>query len=233
MAKISQRTFSWKELEEKNDLERLKLTLNYLPDEELMNALEEERKNGRNDYPIRALWNSIIAGIVFQHSSINSLIRELNRNPALKEICGFEPFQKIPKNYVYSRFCKKLYRHYDLVEKIFSQLVFKVQKDLADFGKNISGDGKAVKSLAFPNKNNHDLKPDVREINRFGFLPLDLQKYILSRLDPLDFFAFGLTSQMKHPVKVRPVLFQHVCVQFCSWFQSAGLCCCRAMQAVH
>lgn len=77
MAKISQRAFSWKELEEKNDLERLKLTLKYLPDEELMRALESERKNGRNDYPIRVLWNSIIAGIVFQHSSINSLIREL------------------------------------------------------------------------------------------------------------------------------------------------------------
>jgi len=55
MAKISQRTFSWKALEEKNDLERLKLTLNYLPDEELMQALEKQRKNGRNDYPIRAL----------------------------------------------------------------------------------------------------------------------------------------------------------------------------------
>lgn len=162
MAKISQRTFSWKELEEKNDLERLKLTLNNLPDEELMQLLQKERKNGRNDYPIRVLWNSIIAGIVFQHSSINSLIRELNRNPSLKEVCGFEPFQKIPKDYIYSRFCKKLCNRYELVEKMFNQLVLEIQKELPDFGKNLSGDGKAVNTLAAPSKNNHDMKPDGR-----------------------------------------------------------------------
>lgn len=80
----------------------------------------------------------------------------------MKEICGFEPFQKIPKDYIYSRFIKKLSHHYELVEKIFNKLVFEVQKELPDFGKKLSGDGKAVHSLAFPNKNNHDLKPDGR-----------------------------------------------------------------------
>jgi len=80
----------------------------------------------------------------------------------LKEICGFEPFQKIPKDYIYSRFIKKLSHHYELVEKIFSHLVLEIQKELPDFGKNLSGDGKAVHSLASPNKNNHDLKLDGR-----------------------------------------------------------------------
>ena len=60
----------------KDDLERLELALKYLPDEEVMQLLENERKNGRNDYPIRPLWNALIASIVFQHVSINSLIRE-------------------------------------------------------------------------------------------------------------------------------------------------------------
>ena len=108
MAKISQTTFSWKELEKKDDLKRLELVLKYLPDEELMRALENERKNGRNDYPIRPLWNAMIAGIVFQHQSINSLLRELNRNPVLKEICGFEPLSKVFKDYIFTRFLKKL-----------------------------------------------------------------------------------------------------------------------------
>ena len=127
-----------------------------------MQVLEKQRKNGRNDYPIRALWNSIIAGIIFQHSSINSLIRELNRNPSLKEICEFEPFQKTPKDYIYSRFCKKLCKHYELVEKMFNQLVLEIQKELPDFGKKLSGDGKAVHTLAAPSKTNHDMKPDGR-----------------------------------------------------------------------
>lgn len=37
------------------------------------------------------MWNAVIAGIVFQHKSIESLIRELLRNPKLFTICGFNP----------------------------------------------------------------------------------------------------------------------------------------------
>jgi hypothetical protein len=40
----------------------------------------------------------VIAGVVFQHRSIESLIRELSRNLSLLEVCGFEvlPLQKKP-----------------------------------------------------------------------------------------------------------------------------------------
>jgi hypothetical protein len=169
MAKITQKTFSFKELEKKDDLERLKLCLENLPDEELMKVLEAERKNGRNDYPIRFLWNVLIAGIIFQHSSINSLIRELNRNPTLREICGLGPLKKIPKAYIFTRFLKKLMRHYDLIEKIFNQLIQMIQKELPDFGKDLSADGKAIQTLAAPNKNNNILKPDGRRDTEADF----------------------------------------------------------------
>ncbi|GAW92753.1 IS4-like transposase, partial [Calderihabitans maritimus] len=48
-----------------------------------MRKLERKRGKGRNDYPIRAVWNSIIAGIIYQHPSIESLRRELLRNAQL------------------------------------------------------------------------------------------------------------------------------------------------------
>jgi len=83
--------FSWKEIEPLGGLERLLLVLNVLPDEALMRVLEEERGKGRDDYPIRAVWNSLLAGIVFQHPTIESLIRELPRNGQLRECCGFQP----------------------------------------------------------------------------------------------------------------------------------------------
>jgi hypothetical protein len=169
MAKISQTTFSFKELEKKDDLDRLGLVLEYLPDEELMQVLENERKNGRNDYPVRPMWNTMIAGIVFQHQSINSLIRELNRNPLLKEICGFEPLSKVPKDYIFTRFLKKLMIHNDLLEQMFNQLILMLQKELPDFGKDLSGDGKAIQTLAAPNKNNNILKPDGRRDTEADF----------------------------------------------------------------
>jgi len=78
MAIIPQKQlFSWKEIENLGDLDRLRLVLDYLPDEQLMRALELQRSKGRDEYPIRAVWNSILAGVVFQHNSIESLRREL------------------------------------------------------------------------------------------------------------------------------------------------------------
>jgi len=62
MAIIPQKQlFGWQEVDELGDLQRLLLVLNYLPDEELMKKLEQERGRGRDDYPIRAVWNSILA----------------------------------------------------------------------------------------------------------------------------------------------------------------------------
>ncbi len=73
-----------------------------LPDEDLMEKLEKQRGRGRDDDPVRAIWNSILAGVVFQHTSVESLRRELERNgsggspflarlePLFKEIDGRE-----------------------------------------------------------------------------------------------------------------------------------------------
>ena len=46
---------------------------------------------GRDDYPVRAMWRALVAGVVFGHESSASLLRELGRNPALLEVCGFDP----------------------------------------------------------------------------------------------------------------------------------------------
>ena len=51
--------------------------------------MKARRGRGRDDYPIEAMWRALMAGVVFQHPSIASLVRELRRNPALLELCGF------------------------------------------------------------------------------------------------------------------------------------------------
>lgn len=67
MAKVyTKYLFSWKDLDDLGDLERLQLILESLPDEELIKTLSTERGNGRNVYSIRAMWNSFIAGIVYR-----------------------------------------------------------------------------------------------------------------------------------------------------------------------
>ena len=91
MARIQQSLFSWQDVEALGDLKRLQLVLSALPDEPLMRALEADRGKGRDDYPIRAVWNSLLAGVVFGHESVESLRRELLRNGQLRVLCGFDP----------------------------------------------------------------------------------------------------------------------------------------------
>ena len=93
---INPSLFSWKDVEARSDLDRFYLVRDNLPDEDIIRELEDLRGNGRDDFSIRAMWNGLIGGVVFQHESVESLIRELSRNPALLEACGFDvlPRQK-------------------------------------------------------------------------------------------------------------------------------------------
>lgn len=164
MAIIPQKQlFGWQEIDQLGDLERLLLVVNHLPDEKLMQKLEHDRGKGRDDYPVRAVWNSILAGIVYQHPSIESLRRELLRNAQLREICGFNLFlgeKAVPPAYVYSRFCRKLMQYADEVEEIFFGLVEEIRTLLPDFGRALAMDSKAISSLAKRPK--PDKKPDGR-----------------------------------------------------------------------
>lgn len=152
MAIIPQRQlFSWKEIENLADLERFSLLLKHLPDEELMGALEHERGKGRDDYPVRAMWNSILAGIVYQHPSIESLRRELMRNAQLCQLCGFDLLKGIdavPSANAYTNFLKRLIAHADMIDSLFYRLVDLLGELLDGFGEVLAIDSKAIRSRA-------------------------------------------------------------------------------------
>ena len=152
MAIISQKSlFGWEFYENFDGLKRLELVLSVLDDEKLMKTMENERGHGCDKYPVRAVWNSIIAGILFEHETIESLRRELRRNTSLCYICGFDILKGedcIPKAGAYSRFIANILKHTDLLEEIFTQLVKRCGKLLPDFGKYLGADGKAIPSYA-------------------------------------------------------------------------------------
>ena len=61
MNNISQKTiFDYMEIEILGDLERCKLLISNVPDEKIINKLYEITGKGRNDYPVAALWNSLL-----------------------------------------------------------------------------------------------------------------------------------------------------------------------------
>jgi hypothetical protein len=152
MAKIlQQKLFRWEDVERSPEIQRLRGVLNVLPDEELLQTLEEERKGRRDDYPLRAVWNSILAGIVYQHVSIESLRRELLRNGELREVCGFEVAKgarAVPSKDAYSGFLKKLDRHRETIQRMFDLLVGELQKELPELGKSVAVDSKHLHTYA-------------------------------------------------------------------------------------
>ena len=150
--------FAWEEIEELGDLERLRLVIEYMPDEQLMRVLEKERGKGRDDDPIRAMWNALLAGIVFQHDSDAKLLRELARNGQLRSLCGFNG--KVPTPWAFSRFLHKVLMHQAEVEEMFEGLVRELKKIVPDFGKRLAIDSKAIKSYAA--KKNKNEKEDGR-----------------------------------------------------------------------
>lgn len=143
--------FSWDEVEAASDLDRLRVLLEALPDEDLMRTLEAERKGRRDEYPLRAVWNSVLAGIVFQHVSVESLRRELQRNAQLRQACGFDVFRgalAVPPEWVYTRFLRKLFRHHAAIDRMLDVLVNRLEELLPDLGVRLAVDSKAIASHA-------------------------------------------------------------------------------------
>jgi hypothetical protein len=149
---------NWNQIDAASDLERLSLVLEAIPDEVLMKTLEQERGRGRDEYPIRATWNSVLAGVVFQHTSVASLRRELRRNAELRQLCGFDPLlgeQAVPTDSGYSNFLESVMRHQEMIRAMLHLLVEKLRLYLDDLGKYLAIDGKALPSFGKPHKDKH------------------------------------------------------------------------------
>jgi hypothetical protein len=156
---IQQKIFSWKDVEASGELERLKMVIEAIPDDGLMEALEADRKGRRDDYPIRPLWNSILGGIVYQHMSIESLRRELLRNGELREACGFDPGvgeKAVPSKDAYCSMLKKLMKKQGMIEKMFDGLIEELRNYLPDLGRHLAIDSKKIETYARGKKDSQE-----------------------------------------------------------------------------
>jgi len=142
--------FSWKQVDLSPELLRLKRVLDVIPDGHIIAALESLRGlRGRNAYPVRPVWNALLAGIVFQHPTVESLLRELARNAELRQVCGFNPALcsgAVPSTSAMSRFVKNVLRLQPLIEEMFGSLVASLAEALPDLGTHLAFDGKALPS---------------------------------------------------------------------------------------
>ena len=153
MAIITQiNMFDYCEIEKLGDLERLFLAFEGIDDEKLMEKLENKRKNGRDDYPVRVMWNLLIAMIMFGHKTVESFRRELSRNSQLRKICGIRDWKHkkhlVPPSRVFSGFIKTLSEEAEEISEIFNVQVEELYELIPGFGKKLAGDGKYLDSYA-------------------------------------------------------------------------------------
>ena len=170
MAIITQiNLFDYNEIEELGDLERFDLALEGINDEKLMQKLEEKRRNGRDDYPVRVMWNLLIAMIVFCHKTVESFRRELSRNSQLRRKCGLCDYGKkkhlVPPSRVFSGFIKMLSEEADEIAEIFNVQVEELYGLIPGFGKKLAGDGKYIDSFAKKEANQEQTVTDNRTEN--------------------------------------------------------------------
>ena len=149
--------FDYTEIENLGDLEKLKLFLDNVEDDELCKKLEEERANGRDDYPVRTMLNLIYAMKIFGHRSIESFRRELNRNSQLRIVCGLSEGEYkylksrkhlVPPARVFTGFLNKLKKYEKELDKIFEELVRFMYENLEGFGEECAIDGKYLDTYA-------------------------------------------------------------------------------------
>lgn len=148
--------FNWAAIDTESDLDRLDLVLKYIPDEDIVKELIRKRGNGRNDFPIRPMWNALLAGVVFQHRSAASLLRELKRNGELRQLCGFNPLlgaAAVPNEHNMSRFVRNVIELEPMIHQMFDNLVRTVTKLLPTLGQALAFDGKALPSYSTGRKN--------------------------------------------------------------------------------
>ena len=153
--------FDYSEIEILGDLERCKLLIDNVPDEKIVNKLIEIRGKGRNEYPIVAIWNSLLIMPLVECSTVEQLRRELSRNRDLRKLCGFrdEDYyygknKLVPPPKSYTNMMKNLKKIEPMLKECFNELREFMYENLKDFGKEVGEDGKIFLSKAKgPNKN--------------------------------------------------------------------------------
>lgn len=137
-------------------VEKLQGVFDSIDDAELVEALTGNKKRRCKGYPAKALWRSFLATYVLDIKGVAALVRQLEANPYLCQVCGIDPLV-IPHESTYSRFIsEQLSQHNDFVEKVLLDAVNVLKEHLDDFGKILAVDSTDIHAYSKGVKNNSE-----------------------------------------------------------------------------
>lgn len=134
--------FPWNKLPDSPDLIALKQLLDQLPDAKLLAALRLWRGRGRNDFPMHVCWRIHMGRYFLRHPTMEAMLAELGRNPALRPVVGIEAGQAVPDAWNMSRFLSVLGRaeHGVLMTAMFEEMSRSLAELVPDLGRHLAGD---------------------------------------------------------------------------------------------
>jgi IS5 family transposase len=117
-----------------------------LPESELVAELGLYRWVGCSGYSIRAMLRAYLASYFLNMRNTNSLIRRLQEDIALREICGFPNSKPLPHRRTFNRFMDRLGPHQDLVQWCIDQMLSELHRVLPGFGAMVAVDATDIHS---------------------------------------------------------------------------------------
>ena len=116
----------------------------------LLERLADYRRHvGRKGYPLKALWRAYLMSFHMNLPSTNHLHRELENNPSLMVLCGFDD---LPHRTTFNRFISRLADHQDLVDLALAGMTRRIQLELPGFGEKVAVDSTHVRTHANPDR---------------------------------------------------------------------------------
>lgn len=147
---ITKPLFAWDALEDSPSLTSIRRLLESIPDHNLLESLRVARGKGRDDYPVEVLWGTLLLAVALRHTSTETCLEELQRNPALRLLIGIEAEDRVPDADNMSRFLAKLGEepHRTHLHRIFDVMVKRLGLAVGDLGHDTAGDSTGLAGRA-------------------------------------------------------------------------------------
>ena len=116
-----------------------------LPDTAILKVVGGRLRRGPKGYPVQTLFRTLIASYYLNTASIADMVRILEDNPHLAEVCGFD-YPDVPSRSTLSRFFAKISRHQDALDDCLAGLTKKLREYYPDLGTTIAIDSTDIRS---------------------------------------------------------------------------------------
>lgn len=117
-----------------------------LPESRLVAKLGFDRLVGRSGYPLEVMLRAYLASYFLNLRNTNNLIRRLQEDIALRQICGFFTSKPLPHRVTFNKFMDRLELHQDLIQWCIDQILNELHEVLPDFGTTVAVDATDVHS---------------------------------------------------------------------------------------